>query len=174
MQQALLATARTFTLGVEEEAHSSKDQPIDLDHTSRGSAPRELRQRTNLLPCCRGPLPSRPGSKGVAPTDKGLFTLEQGELLSKRQSQDARSCRPSRSDEHANAATASTGTAERKRENLGEAIEHGGAGESSEGGRRPSPATLPAAAAAHRSLQTGNTHQLPPAPDGASREGATP
>jgi hypothetical protein len=87
MQQALLATARTFTLGVEEEAHSSEDQPINLDHTYRGSARRELRQHTNLLPCCRGPLPSRPGSKGVAPTDTGLFTLEQGELLSKRQSQ---------------------------------------------------------------------------------------
>jgi hypothetical protein len=43
-----------------------------------------------------------------------------------------------------------------------------------QGRGRPSPATLPAAAAAHRSLQTGNSHQLPPAPDGASREGVTP
>jgi hypothetical protein len=96
---------------------------------------------------------------GAASSDKDLFTLKQGELLSKRQSHEARSRRPSRSDENAPAATASTGTTKKKKESLGQPHNTKVQGIRARTEDTPSPATLPGTTTAHRSLQTGQ-HSL--------------
>jgi hypothetical protein len=121
-KKALLGEDEDLLARAPRQRHATAEQQADMVVTL--DAPQPMARNTDLLPRRRGTLPSRPGSKGAAPSDGETFTLEQRGGAAYRTTGEGPHRTPP-SDGHINAASNfSRGSPKQRRESLGAATEH--------------------------------------------------